>query len=199
MHHCPRPLSSNMSRCFVLGLVPQNHARQHAVSMDGLRFEFEILGNSTIESGQDDPATARQAAAVTAAEAEGGGKAGGGTGAYVQGLFLECARWDGEQKCLADCAPKQVRPLSLSLACTTPALLRAHHCLPPARSADQAPPHFAPRAAAEYDAHASHTVPARRSFNKRGRRHRRCGHDLRLSSVSRVKPGREAAHDRTLN
>ena len=79
--------------------------------MDGLRFAFEILGDDTVGANgqQGEPAeVARQAAAVAAQEAVGRGKAGSGTGAYVQGLFLECARWDGERRVLADCAPKQV-------------------------------------------------------------------------------------------
>ena len=60
----------------------QDFARKNALSVDSLQLKFHVLRQPPRESAN--------------------------VGAYVTGLFIECARWDAQRAVLADCAPKQV-------------------------------------------------------------------------------------------
>ena len=59
----------------------QNYARKFVIPIDMLGIDFEILKVDSIEEPPEN-------------------------GVYVNGLFLEAARWDREKGCLADSAPK---------------------------------------------------------------------------------------------
>jgi dynein heavy chain len=63
--------------------VKQNYARKHSYAIDTLGFDFEVL---------------RQPAMVTAPR----------DGAYVDGLFIEGAKWDREAWILGESEPKQL-------------------------------------------------------------------------------------------
>ena len=65
----------------------QASARANGVAIDSLEFEFPVL------TPQD------EAAALSTPPKE---------GAFVSGLFLEGARWDGENACLAEPEPMQL-------------------------------------------------------------------------------------------
>lgn len=67
---------------FMTGVL-QTHARQYKIAIDRLGFAFEILTEET-------------AADITEAPED---------GVYVYGLYIEGARWDRENACVADSLP----------------------------------------------------------------------------------------------
>merc|ERR1711871_1615825 len=68
------------TQSFLTGVM-QDFARKNALSVDSLQLKFHVLRQPPTESAN--------------------------VGAYVNGLFIECARWDAERAVLADCSPKQ--------------------------------------------------------------------------------------------
>jgi len=68
------------TQSFLTGVM-QDFARKNAISVDSLLLKFHVLRRPPTESAT--------------------------VGAYVTGLFIECARWDAQRAVLADCAPKQ--------------------------------------------------------------------------------------------
>jgi len=71
------------TQSFVTGVL-QNHARRHKLSIDSLKFTFDVL------SGKAEP-TERPS-----------------VGAYIDGLFLECCQWDHQAHVLTESSPNQM-------------------------------------------------------------------------------------------
>jgi dynein heavy chain len=71
------------TQSFVTGVL-QNHARRHKLSIDSLKFTFDVL------SGKAEP-TERPS-----------------VGAYINGLFLECCQWDHQAHVLTESSPNQM-------------------------------------------------------------------------------------------
>jgi dynein heavy chain len=59
----------------------QNFARKYTIPIDDVVFDFEMLSKEKRHKGPEN-------------------------GVYTYGLFLEGARWDAEEKVLAECLPK---------------------------------------------------------------------------------------------
>merc|ERR1711916_42835 len=68
------------TQSFLTGVL-QNYARKHALPIDALGFEFEVMARDSYDVKPDD-------------------------GVYVNGLFIEGARWDAEKQVLGDALPK---------------------------------------------------------------------------------------------
>jgi len=67
---------------FMTGVL-QTHARQYKIAIDKLSFGFEILAEQTSEEMTEKPED----------------------GVYIYGLYIEGARWDRDNGCMADCLP----------------------------------------------------------------------------------------------
>ncbi|CAG9464970.1 unnamed protein product [Pedinophyceae sp. YPF-701] len=61
----------------------QNHARKTQVAIDRLNFGFRVLEEREWERIESQP----------------------DNGIYIRGLFLDCARWDDQERCLAEALP----------------------------------------------------------------------------------------------
>jgi hypothetical protein len=74
-------------------LLPGTHPHLHVVlaAIDSLEFDFPVIGGGADGGGGEE--------ALTTAPKE---------GAYITGLFLEGARWDGENGCLREPEPMQL-------------------------------------------------------------------------------------------
>ncbi|KIY94301.1 Dynein heavy chain 7, axonemal [Monoraphidium neglectum] len=83
------------THAFLTG-VKQNFARRHKVPIDTVEWEF-VCGSGSGDSGGGGDGGGEGGAAVVEAPAD---------GAFVRGLFLEGARWDGAAGCLEESEPK---------------------------------------------------------------------------------------------
>jgi dynein heavy chain len=71
------------TQSFITGVL-QNHARREKVSIDSLKFDFDVL--SELGDPEQRPSV----------------------GAYIKGLFLECCQWDHQSHVLAESSPNQM-------------------------------------------------------------------------------------------